>query len=157
MLDITVTKTVGLADLSLVIPSGKTKLVKRVIGAADLKRLQESTFEGVEQVEQVVEVDPEVVKAVEKVEVAAVSYNDQKSMDALTRFAEAIKQAIAANGGEPLKWKKSVIEKATGITAQTWRSQSEKVDELLDAGLEIVKIEGNRKGRTQTIVRRLAA
>ncbi|WP_412501689.1 hypothetical protein [Shewanella chilikensis] len=145
VLDITVTKTVGLADLGLVIPNGKSKLLDRVISDDDLKRLQDSTFEGDDEPEQVEVAEPE--------QVSVSSYNDQKSMNALTRFAKAVKAAVKSSPDGFLKWKRSVIEKATGITAQTWRSQAEKVDELLDQGLEVVEVAGSRRDRTQTIVR----
>ncbi|TVL10620.1 hypothetical protein AYI82_06270 [Shewanella algae] len=156
VLDITVTKTVGLAELGLVIPNGKSKLLDRVISDDDLKRLQDSTFEGVEQVAEVKPVD--VDKATKVIEVAepekvSSNYHDQKAKDALTRFVDAIKKAIQDNGGEPLKWKRSVIEKASGITAQTWRSQAEKVDELLEQGLEVVEVAGRQKDRKHQIVR----
>ena len=155
VLDVTATKTVGLADLGLVIPNGKSKLLDRVISDDDLKRLQESTFGGVEQVAEVEPVD--VDKATKVIEVAepekVSNYHDQKAKDALTRFAEAVKAGIRSSPDGFLKWKRSTIEQATGITAQTWRSQSEKVDELLDAGLEIVKVAGRQKGRTQTIIK----
>ncbi|MBO2600012.1 hypothetical protein [Shewanella algae] len=138
VLDITVSKTVGLADLGLVIPNGKSKLLDRVISDDDLKRLQDST------VEAVAKVDPEVVKAQPHI---------QRARDALERFAEAVKAAIVANGGEPLKWKSGVIQKAASITERTWKSQSSKRDELKDFGLEVVEVAGRQKGREQTWVR----
>ncbi|WP_345870875.1 hypothetical protein [Shewanella algae] len=144
VLDITVTKTVGLADLGLVIPNGKSKLLNKVVGAADLKRLQDSTLD--QEVVEAAKADP----VPEKV---SSNYHDQKAKDALTRFVDAIKKAIQDNGGEPLKWKRSVIENASGITAQTWRSQAEKVDELFEQGLEVVKVAGRQKDRKHQIVR----
>lgn len=146
VLDITVTKTVGLAELGLVIPNGKSKGLNKVVGAADLARLQAVDDEP-EHVEAVAKVDPVPEK------VSGSNYHDQKAKDALTRFVDAIKKAIQDNGGEPLKWKRSVIEKASGITAQTWRSQAEKVDELLEQGLEVVEVAGRQKDRKHQIVR----
>ncbi|TVL62836.1 hypothetical protein AYJ00_10865 [Shewanella algae] len=128
VLDITITKTVGLAELGLVIPNGKSKLLNKVIGDDDLARLQAVDDEP----EQVAE-----VKAAKVIEVA--SYNDQKSINALTRFTTLVKQAIVDNGGF-LQWKRSTIEQASGgrVTTESWKSQSKKLHELYQAGLEVV-------------------
>ena len=134
ILPLTVTKVVGIDDLGLVIPNGKSKGLKRVIGAADLKRLQDSTFGGVEQVAEVEVAKPE--------KVSGSNYHDQKSTEAINRFVEAIKTAVEQSEDGFLKWKRSIVSKATSgeVTERTWKCHSDKVDELAKvAGLEVVE------------------
>ncbi|WP_251767192.1 hypothetical protein [Shewanella indica] len=153
ILPLTVTKTVSLADLGIRKGTDGVysylKPVKRVISKADLARLVASTLDPVAEPEQVEPEAVDVAKVPEPVK------PNQRAMDALERFAGLLKAAIAANGGEPLKWKRSVIEKATGgeVTERTWKSQSGKLELLLDEGLEVVEVVGRQKGRTHQIVR----
>ncbi|WP_044733863.1 hypothetical protein [Shewanella algae] len=142
ILPLTITRTCSLSDIG--IRKGTdgvysyVKPVKRVVSKVDLKRLQDSTFEGVKPVEvaEPEQVEPEVVDVAEVPEPVK---PNQRAMDALERFAGLIKAAIAANGGEPLKWKQGNVIKATGgkVTTDTWKSQSGK--ELDKVGLEVVE------------------
>ncbi|WP_412500765.1 hypothetical protein [Shewanella chilikensis] len=149
ILPLTVAQVVGIDDLGLVIPNGKSKGLNKVISAADLKRLQAVDDEP-EQGKPVPEVDPDVVEATE---VAAVSYNDQKSMNALTRFAEAVKAGIEQSPDGFLKWKQGDVIKATGgkVTRDQWLNQFNKVEQLTEFGLTIVEQRIKHKGRWKVI------
>ncbi|PWF90955.1 hypothetical protein DD549_15835 [Shewanella algae] len=152
ILPLTVTKVVGIDDLGLVIPNGKSKGLNKVISAADLKRLQavDAVDDEPEQGKPVPEVDPDVV---EVTEVAAVSYNDQKSMNALTRFAEAVKAGVEQSPDGFLKWKQGDVIKATGgkVTRDQWLNQFNKVEQLTEFGLTIVEQRIKHKGRWKVI------
>ncbi|WP_345886201.1 hypothetical protein [Shewanella algae] len=158
ILPLSVTSTCSLSDLGIRKGTDGVysylKPVKRVVSRADLARLVASTLDPVKPVEvaEPEQVEPEVVDVAEVPEPVK---PNQRAMDALERFAGLIKAAIVANGGDPLKWKKSVIEKATGgeVTERTWKSQSGKLELLLDEGLEVVEVAGRQKGRTHQIVR----
>ncbi|MGX2963127.1 hypothetical protein [Shewanella sp. FeAMO] len=137
ILPLTVTKVVGIDDLGLVIPSGKTKLVDRVVSKADLARLQ-----AVDAVDAVDADEPEQVAEVKPVEkVSGSNYHDQKSTEAINRFVEAIRAALEQSADGFLKWKRSIISNATSgeVTERTWKCHSDKVDELVKSGLEIVE------------------
>lgn len=156
ILPLTITRTCSLVDLG--IRKGTdgvysyVKPVKRVISKVDLKRLQDSTFEGVKPVEvaEPEQVEPEVVDVAEPEQVAE---QVEAAGEAIAKFAKSIKAAIVANGGDPLKWKQGNVIKAAGITRRQWERYNNQYDALACLGVIVETVSGTRKGRTQTIVR----
>ncbi|MCM2530690.1 hypothetical protein NDN17_19545 [Shewanella algae] len=152
VLDITVTRTTPLKDLNDLLDGRdleweayeRERTAKKAAGGMTEPVADTSAviIEGVQAVAK----QPHQSKSLN-------SHNQEKANAAFVEFTEAVKTAIVDNGGS-LQWKSGVIRKAApSITRRKWEIHSTKVDELLAQGLEVVAVETNRKGRTQTIVR----